>query len=249
MKQIVNRKKYNTETAYLLAVHTNFFVRKYLEDLELWHKENDEPELPDFDFDDPNFPNGDEDDDQEDNQNPDDGDENNGTDLTEQDDEDDFEFLSLEKPVGSVKTLDVDFDFDKDDSEDKKEEEGGTTIPEEEEEPDFVFPDDAEEQEPEPIPREEAPDFEWPEPVKDVKISPLWTIERFYQKKSTGEYFLVIEGGDVTGYCKPTVVPFLNYNTVSRGELPFYDEGLALDWAVDHLSVEQVEKIFGEIEE
>ena len=226
MKKILNNKKYDTDNASLLAVWTNPAVDEYLRRLEEWHDVND--------FEDEGESEGEETPPtDEEPESGDDGDEEEPEipELKEED-EDDFVFLSL------ANSQDVDFDFDDYPTPPIKDD-GEIDMPDDPKEPDEPV-------KPEPI---EVPDFVWPDPVDEVRISPLWEIERLYQKKSTGEYFRVVEGGYMSRWPKPQVRQFLNYSEVSRGVDPYYDEKLAFEWAVRHLSVDQVESIFGEVEE
>lgn len=187
MKQIVDTKKYNTDTADLLAVIPNRFLLNYEKRLEQWHLENDPVE---------------------------DEDDEPSEELPEED-------LNLAVRLMSDTELD----------EEEKEEEDG---------PDPETPKD----DPDSPSQPTVSDYVWPDEVVEVPLSPLWKITRLYRKKATGEYFLVIAGGYLSGFKYPRVVVFENQPNEFKT-----NEELAKEWAIANLSVCDVERIFGGIEE
>ena len=70
-------------------------------------------------------------------------------------------------------------------------------------------------------------------------------IEETLYKKKTGEFFLCGKGGAVTKYaeCKPG-----EFSRSGEAIVPLKEDE-AKKWAEDHLTVEEYEKIFGEVEE
>ena len=71
-----------------------------------------------------------------------------------------------------------------------------------------------------------------------------WWEETLYQKK-TGEFFLYGEGGPMSRYAETT-----GQNSWSGGErLMPLSLSTAQKWAEEHLTADEYEKIFGEVEE
>ena len=70
-------------------------------------------------------------------------------------------------------------------------------------------------------------------------------IEETLYKKKTGEFFLCGRGGAVTKYaeCKPG-----EFSRSGEAIVPLKEDE-AKKWAEDHSTVEEYEKIFGEVEE
>jgi len=70
-----------------------------------------------------------------------------------------------------------------------------------------------------------------------------FVMETLYIKK-TGEYFLHGEGGPLTEYCN-----YVGNNRCFGSDICPYTKAEAKEWAAKVLSVEEYEKIFGEVEE
>lgn len=268
MKKIIDGLKYDTDTAILKAEWKNEYVRKYLWELERFYEEHPElkpaedvPTPPNLELgkDDPFFQEDEPDFDWTDKTEPEDPkeEENKGGSELEEDDDDDFQFFSSDRPV----PLADDFDFD-----------DIPELKEPEEEPDFDFdkePEgDDEEGEGEQTGPEDAP--EEPEEIVWPRISPQWRIERLYQKDSTGEWFLVRMGGRLSGVKKREIKIWrhavddyykanLKFCLKDHRQYHHHDHSErkrihattwpAFEWACEKLSVDEVEKIFGEVNE
>lgn len=212
MKTVIDRKKYDTNTAELIADYRNFHLRKYeeetgntllipfdkpIEDIE--PDETDDPKIP---LPDPEEPEEDQ--------------KNMPLPLLDSEDQD----SPLEPEVPPVKQED-----DEDDEED-------------EEQPD---PDDPGENEPDDPetedPVEPSPDDELEEP--EPKLSPFWECQQLY-RKNNGKYFVYAIGGSGTNYFEH------NRDTNFTGRIyVLRDEEQAIDWALEHFPVDEVEELFG----
>ena len=107
--------------------------------------------------------------------------------------------------------------------------------------------------------QEEAEEIVWP------ILSPLWYIEKLYRKDSTGEWFLMGKGGLFSRYPYPEIKPFDGRDKLFPDKAVQFmkihhkhDADIeklhpstleAFQWACDHLSVDEVEAIFGEVPE
>lgn len=222
MRKIINRKKYDTETAWLLAVYRNKHLKKFEKEIEDWFGQLVIEPVEDLD---PGF----------------------GVDHESQEPQEETDIQIYSTLMNSIsKSQEPEMEGEeKEDDEDDSEEQEPEDNPDEEDE-------DPEPEEPALPEPETVPDYRMPYSIGDIVPSPFWSLVRLYQKKSTGEYFIAGCGGVFSGWHtsnlnRPEIKNFYEMDPVTKEWN--YSEKKALDWAIDHLSIEDVERIFGEIEE
>lgn len=81
---------------------------------------------------------------------------------------------------------------------------------------------------------------------RPIGESPLWETQKLY-RKSTGEYFLVCNGGYLIKHDRK--VEWEEQGNHHGWIVPLEDKDDAIEWSVDHLPIKEVENLFGKFPE
>lgn len=79
-----------------------------------------------------------------------------------------------------------------------------------------------------------------------IEESPLWETQKLYMKP-TGEFFIVCNGGELIKRDRKD--EWEDQGNYHGWVIPLEDEDQAVNWAIDHLSIRDVESIFGKFPE